>query len=131
MEVFRLQAQVLGITHSVVASADGMGITVTTDATQQAARTVLEAQRVARNFLGPVLHDADKRKLPWGLYVSVSGVAAVYGSWPLLPSSGERQSSDAELVTRIRRAYKDGSALAALENALRIINAYTNERRAA
>jgi hypothetical protein len=37
-----------------------------------------------------------------------------------------------ELVTRISREHHDGSgALAALENALRIIDAYTDDRRAA
>lgn len=71
----------------------------------------------------------DRRKLPWGLLVSVSGVSAVNGAWPLLP--GGRGSVTEELVTRIRRQYKDGSALAALENALRIVRAYTPDRRAA
>jgi len=129
MEIFSLKIQVAGFNHHATALSDGTGITVDTDSGPRAARTIGEAAREAREYLGPFLHDADRRKLPWGLLVSVSGVSAVYGAWPLLP--GGRGSVTEELVTRIRRQYKDGSALAALENALRIIRAYTPDRRAA
>jgi hypothetical protein len=130
MEIFSLQVQVAGFNHHATAHSDGTGITVDTDSGPRAARTTGEAMREAREHLGPFLHDAERRNLPWGLLVSVSGVSAVYGTWPLLPGGG-RGSVTEELVTQIRRQYKDGSALAALENALRIIRAYTSDRAAA
>lgn len=132
MDIFSLQIQVVGQTHHATATSDGTGITLSTIGAPVAAASVREAERAAQNYLGPFLHDADRRKLPWGLYVSVGGVAAVYGTWPLLPSG--RPSNDPsrdEFVTRIRREFRDGSALAALENAIRIIEAYTPQRRAA
>jgi hypothetical protein len=129
MELFSLQLQVAGFNHHATAISDGTGITVQTDSGPRAARTMGEAMREAREYVGPFLHDAERRKLPWGLLVSVSGVSAVYGAWPLLP--GRSGSVSEELVAKIRRQYKDGSALAALENALRIIRAYTSDRRAA
>jgi hypothetical protein len=131
MEIFSLQVQVLGIAHHATATNDGTGITVDTDRGRFTARTVKEAERIARNYLGPILHTADSRNQPWGLYVSVSGVAAVYGNWPLLPGGPPSSPATVDLVTRIRREYQSGSASAALENALRIIDAYTSERRAA
>jgi hypothetical protein len=131
MEIFSLQAQVLGTSYSAVASNDGLGITVETGNDRLAARSVREAERIARNYLGPILSKAERNGAPWGLLVSVGGVAAVYGNWPLLPGGPPSSPTSIELVTRIRREYHDGSALAALENALRIIEAYAGDRRAA
>lgn len=131
MDIFSLQVQVVGFNHHAVARSDGYSITVETDGGSRSARSVREAMREAREHVGQYLHDAEKRKLPWGLLVSVAGVSAVYGAWPLLPGSGESESRTESLVARIRRQYKDGSALAALENALRIIDAYSNDRRSA
>lgn len=131
MEIFSLQAQVLGVSYHANAANDGTGITVDTNQGRSVARSVNEAERIARNFLGPILHNADSRNQPWGLYVSVAGVAAVYGNWPLLPGGPPESPATVELVTRIRREYRSGSASAALENALRIIDAYTSQRKAA
>jgi hypothetical protein len=131
MEIFSLRAQVLGVTYEATATGDGLGITVETSDRAFHTHSVREAMRVARNYLGPILHSADRRHAPWGLYVSAAGVAAVYGSWPLLPAGPPVSAATVELVTRIRREYRDGSASAALENALRIIEAYTSDRRAA
>lgn len=134
MEIFSLQIQVAGFGHHATASSDGYSVSVETDGGARSARNVREATREAREHLGPFLHDAERRKLPWGLLVSVGGVSAVYGAWPLLSGGGGGGGGAGEsesLVARIRRQYKDGSALAALENALRIIGAYTNERGAA
>jgi hypothetical protein len=131
MELFTLQAQIVGQTYHATASNDGSGIVVDTDRGPIAVRSVKEAMRAARDYLGPLLQNASKHHAPWGLYVGVTGVAAVYGSWPLLPGGPPSSPATVELVTRIRREYHDGSATAALENALRIIEAYTSERRAA
>ena len=131
MEIFSLRAQVLGTTYGATASNDGLGITVETGSGRFAARSVREAERIARNYLGPILSTAERNNAPWGLHVSVAGVAAVYGNWPLLAGGPPSSPTTIELVTRIRREYQDGSALAALENALRIIEAYTKDRRAA
>lgn len=131
MEIFSLQAQVLGTNYTAVASNDGLGITVETGRGRFAARSVREAERIARDYLGPILSTAERNNAPWGLYVSVAGVAAVYGNWPLLPGGPPSSPTTINLVTRIRREYHDGSALAALANALRIVAAYTSDRRAA
>jgi hypothetical protein len=131
MDIFSLQIQVAGFNRHASARSDGTGITIETDAGPRRARTVREAIREARGYLGPFLHEADRRKLPWGILVSAGGVSAVYGECPLLGGGGGGSVS-IELVTRIRREYHDGAgALAALENALRIIDAYTDNRRAA
>jgi hypothetical protein len=132
MDVFPLQIQVAGQPHHANATADGAAITIATDASLLSARTVREAVRAAAGYLAPFLRTAARNKLPWGLYVSVAGVAAAYGDWPRFPGPPATDRTRDELVTRIRREYHDeSSASAALENATRIFAAYTQQRRAA
>jgi hypothetical protein len=133
MSLFTLRAQVLGEPRSAVTDADGGGVIVTLSGAQHSTRSVRDAIRLSRDHLGPFLGDADRRQKEWGLYVTVAGVAAVYGNWPLLPGPSSPRSMHDELVTRIRREWRGASASSALENALRIIEAYTGSsgRRAA
>ena len=71
--------------------------------------------------------------MPWGLRVEVSGAQAVYGEWPLIAGGGRVDGRpDDSPVSRIRREWRDGKPLSALENAIRIIRAYApGARRAA
>jgi hypothetical protein len=132
LNIFSLQIQVAGRQHSASAETDGATITVATDVSRVTARSVREAVRIANDYVGPLLRTADRNKLPWGLHVAVGEVAAVYGAWPLLPGPTATDRTREELVSKIRREYRDGSsATAALENADRIIDAYTRQRSAA
>lgn len=132
MDIFSLQIQVAGQRHHANASSDGTSITVTTDSSVLSARTVRDAIRVASNHVGSFLHTADRNKLPWGLYVAVAGVAAAYGDWPRFPGRPATDRTRDELITRIRSRYHDGSAaIAALENATKIIEAYAGSQRQA
>jgi hypothetical protein len=130
-DVFTLIAQVLGQQRSVVARSDGYGFSVTTESGTRSARTLRGAIQIAREDLGRYLARAWRRGLPWGLYVSVASAQAVYGDWPLLPVGGGGPSGSEELITKIRRRYTGNNPRAALENAIDIIEAYTERRRRA
>jgi len=69
--------------------------------------------------------------VPWGLRVSVGAVSAVYGEFPGFPGSPSAVDRSSPVV-RIRSQWHDGQGpLAALENALRIVEAYAGRRAAA
>jgi hypothetical protein len=124
VELFRLAAQVLGTQRSASASSDGSGYVVQTDTGSQAARSLNEAIRLARDHIGKFLHEADRRHATWGLLVQVGEASAVYGDWPLLPAAGPPSTRRDSLVARIRDRWRGGSAISALENALEIVRAY-------
>ena len=131
--IFTLTAQVAGFGHSVSASNDGTGIVVHTTTGTATARSVSDAARIAARDLALYLRGAERPGVPWGLRVEVGGVAAVYGEFPLYSAPADpSRRPERSPVMRIRDQWHDGAGpLAALENALRIIDAYTGRRAAA
>lgn len=132
--LFNITAQVAGFEHQVTAEHDGSGIVLRTPTGTRTARTISDACRIAGQDLSLYLKSAKRPGVPWGLHVSVGGVAAVYGEWPLLqvPADDTRRRREPSPVTRIRSRWHDGDGpMAALDNALRIIEAYTGRRAAA
>lgn len=131
--MFTLDAQVCGTERTTRAEADGFGITVDTSAGPMRARSVNDAIRIARDDIGEFLQAAQRRGVPWGLRVTVSGGTAVYGEWPLLGGGGGRGGGfENSPLVRIRRRWHHGSdALSALANAVEIIRAYAPAGRAA
>jgi hypothetical protein len=132
-QLFSLDAQRCGIERHTSAEADGLGITVYTDGVPYRARSVNEAIRTARDYIGEFLRPAQGGGLPWGLRVTVSGGVAVYGEWPLVSSVGNAPSFENSPLVRIRYRWHDSGPISALENAIEIIRAYTESsgRRAA
>lgn len=133
MQLFSITAQVAGFTHEATATNSGTGIVVTTDTGIRVARTISDATRIAAQDIGLFLRKAEQPGIPWGLQVAAGSASAVYGEFPLL-SVPVQESRRREItpVARIRRMWQDGDGpLAALENALRIIDAYTGRRAAA
>jgi hypothetical protein len=132
MQLFSLTAQVLGTQYAVSVDNDGTGIVVHAPDGPQAARTLAEAERLAHRAMAMILRRAERPGVPWGLLVSVAGVQAVYGEWPLLPGPAEPSRPQRTPVSRIREEWRDGDGpLKALENAMRIIEAYVGRRAAA
>jgi hypothetical protein len=132
VSIFSLDADVCGAKQQVSADHTQAGIVVTSQAGQVRARTVAEAIRVAARQVGLFLQKAERPGVPWGLRVSVGGVAAIYGRWPPLmapPPDARLPPSD---LSRIRKLWRDTDGpLAALENACKIIDAYAGRARAA
>jgi hypothetical protein len=131
--VFTLTAQVLGTQHTTSAERDDAGrIIVNTSNGPLGARSVSDAIRIAHRDMGEFLLPAQRPGRPWGLLVSVAGVQAVYGDWPLLPGE-PRRKPDNSLVHRIRSRWHDSGPISALDNALEIVRAYLGSqgRRAA
>jgi hypothetical protein len=80
---------------------------------------------MARDEIGHFLVGAERTKTPWGLYVSMANVCAFYGDAPPnVPRGAEAPLPPDELINRIRAEYKAGGPIAALQNAIRIIEAY-------
>ena len=132
MQLFSLTAQVLGTQYLVGVDNDGTGIVVHTPEGPEAARTLVEAERLAHRAMAMILRRGERPGVPWGLLVSVADVQAVYGEWPLLPGAGEPSSPERTPVARIRAEWRDGDGpLRALENAMRIVEAYVGRRAAA
>ena len=129
---FSLDAQVCGIERSVRAEVDGLGIVVHHAEGIRRARSWSEAIRFAEEDIGRFLRPARRPGVPWGLRVTVPDGSAVYGEWPLIPSSGSpspdfRRSP----LSRIRERWSGSNAHSALENAVAIIRAYAPRGRAA
>jgi hypothetical protein len=131
MQVFSLQAQVCGRQISATVTVTGAGLTVDTASGRLTARSLADAERLAERQIGLFLQRAERGGVPWGLYVSVGQVAAVYGDWPLLPGPASPRASETP-VSRIRSRWRpsDG-AIRALENAMTIVRAYAQHRAAA
>ena len=131
MQVFSLQAQVCGHQLSVTVSDAGGRLIVETASEQWSAQSLADAERVAGRQVGLFLQRAQRRGIPWGLYLSVGQVAAVYGDWPLLPGPASPRASETPL-SRIRSRWRPSDGpLSALENAMAIIRAYAPRRAAA
>jgi hypothetical protein len=124
-ELFRLDAQVCGFERHVKAEADGLGITLYLDGQPTRSGSVNDAIRGARDFIGEFLRPAARSDRPWGLRVSVSGGAAVYGEWPLVGGGSGDPSFRKSPLVRIRERWHDSGPVSALENAIQIIREYT------
>ena len=126
-QLFGLDAQKAGAERHVHADADGIGITVYCDGWPRPVRSTSDAIRIARDYIGEFLAPANRGGIPWGLRVTVSEGVAVYGEWPLVPSS-ERPSFRMTPISKIRSRYHGSDPISALENAIEIIKAYTPSR---
>jgi len=124
-ELFSLDAQVCGFERHAKAEADGLGITLYLDGQPTRHGSVNDAIRGARDFIGEFLRPAERGDRPWGLRVSVSGGAAVYGEWPLVGGGGSPSFRKSPLV-RIRERWHDSGPVSALENAIQIIREYVS-----
>jgi hypothetical protein len=129
--MFSLTARVCVDERTVSANADDLGgITVRTSSGLRHARTISQALHIARDDLGPFLARGQRRDVPWGLSVTVAGVSAYYGDVRFLGRGGGGGLPSNQLVVRIRRQWHDGQGpIAALDNALKIVRAYTDESR--
>lgn len=131
MQVFSLQAQVCGHKISATVCDTGAGLTVDTGSGPINARSLAEAERLAERQIGLFLQRAQRGGAPWGLYVSVGQVAAVYGDWPLMPGPASSRASETP-VARIRSQWQPSDGpINALQNAMLIARTYTQHRAAA
>src|SRR4051812_12988346 len=131
-QLFSLDAQKAGAGRHVHAESDGSGIVVDRDGWATPARTVGEAIRVARDYIGEFLSPAQRGGIPWGLLVTVVDGVASYGEWPLSGGEARRPDFRRTPLVRIRNRWHDSGPLSALENAIEIIKAYSGgSRRAA
>ena len=131
-QLFSLDAQRCGSERHVQAEADGFGITVYLDGEPRKARTINDAIRFARDYIGEFLQTAQRGGMPWGLRVTVADGVAVYGEWPLTGGGGGSPSFQNTPLVRIRNRWHDSGPISALENAIQIIREYAPRiRRAA
>jgi hypothetical protein len=130
-QLFSLAAQKCGSERHVQATSDGLGITVDLDGRMVSARSVEDAIRIGRDYIGEFLQPAQRGGIPWGLMVNVSGGSAVYGEWPLLGGGGGSPGFQNTPLARIRDRWHDSGPLSALANAIEIVRAYASTRRQA
>lgn len=123
-QLFALDAQKAGAERHVHAVADGSGITVHRDGWPMATRSVNDAVRLARNYIGEFLQSAQRGGIPWGLLVTVEEGVAAYGEWPLSGRSSDNPQFSRTALVRIRERWHDSGPLSALENAMEIVRAY-------
>jgi hypothetical protein len=127
--LFTLIARIVGDVRTVTVTSDGMTYIVTTATATQQVRTLRQAIQLAREEIGNFLVSAERTKAPWGLYLSVANVCTFYGDTPpRVPRAGGAPLPPDELINRIREEYKKGGPIAALQNAIRIIEAYLGRR---
>lgn len=133
MSIFSLTCQVGGVEYSVRAEPRGHGLVVLSDDGVDYARGLERATRCAGEALGPHLERARRGGLPWGLMVEVDGKRAVYGEWPLLPGPPEPQRRRRPSnLSRLRALWREEDGpLAALNNALRIVEEFGRPQRVA
>jgi hypothetical protein len=123
--LFTLIARIVGEVRTVTVTSDGSGYIVASGAARRPARTLRQAIQLAREEVGTFLVSAERTKAPWGLYLSVAGVCTFYGDAPPnVPRVASAPLPQDELISRIRDEYKKGGPIAALQNAIRIIEAY-------
>jgi hypothetical protein len=121
-------------TRSASMDAAPSGFVVQTESENRRFRTYRQALSFVHEHLGRF--PAPAERLPaelWGLVVTVSAGSAFYGGNLPWASSGGGAVAPAELLSKIRREYRDGDGpLQALKNAIAIARAYPpNEERAA
>jgi hypothetical protein len=132
MSVFMLKIQVGGDEHEVAAERHGRAIAVVTDHGTHAARNLHAATKIAVGEMGPYLDRADRNDLPWGIHVEAAGKQAVYGEWPLLPGPPAGRPRKPTRLSRIRALWQEGDGgVAALNNAIKVIEEFAETRRAA
>jgi len=133
MSIFSLTCQVGGVEHGVTAEQRTGGIALLTEDGVQFARSMERATRSAGEVLGPLLERARRGSLPWGLLVEVNGNQAVYGEWPLLPGPADpTRRRRPSTLSRLRALCREEDGpIAALNNALRIIEEFAGPQRAA
>jgi hypothetical protein len=127
---FELSACFIGGHQRVVAAtSDGVGWQVETTARIVPVRSVDQAVRIARRQMEPLLRRVSLRP-GWNLRVSVASVAAFYGAPGLdLALQVDGREDTESLAARIRADWHDGDgALPALDNALKIVDAYADRR---
>jgi hypothetical protein len=130
VSIFTLDAQVLGAERQVTVEHAPTGFVVSLSSGRASVRTLAEAVRAAARDIGSHLERARRKGVPWGLHVSVGDVAAVYGEWPLLSGPSPDRRRRPSVVARIRCLWRDADGpLAALDNAVKIIEAYTARSR--
>jgi hypothetical protein len=132
--LFTFMARVLAGVRSVTVTTDGANFYVRCEAGIRPAPTQRDAIRLARDEIGHLLSCAERTSAPWGLYVSIDQVCAFYGDAPpaILRGNGS-PLPPSEPINKIRSEYRQGGPIAALQNAIRIVEAYlgSGRRRAA
>jgi hypothetical protein len=124
-QLFSLDGQKAGAERHASAQVDDFRrISVSCDGHIVLAKNLNDAIRIARDYVGELIHNAGGG-IPWGVRVTVPDGTAVYGEWPLMPGGGGGSPSfqDTPLV-KIRNRWHGSSPLSALENAIEIIKAY-------
>ena len=129
--LFSLRAHVLGEERSITAMRDGAGVILTGDFGSRHTSSIREAERIAHEYIGSHLQQAQRGDRPWGLVVSVPGFSALYGTPN--PAVGvalgagapaDANSPPMRIYSRWRRG---DSARSALENAMQIIRATVSD----
>lgn len=131
MDNYTIRARSRGTERCVTGVTDGAGFTVTLNGQPHVARNKAASLRMTREFLGALLHEADRTNSSWGMMVTVTEGSAVYGDWRLSGFGGGGDVERPDLLARIRSRYTTGPAMAALENALQIVNACVGDKKAA
>lgn len=131
MEVFSLEAQVLGTPRRDSVTAEAFGLSAHTSSGVQPARSLRQAIEIVRRDIGPFLQRATRSGVPWGLRVSVGAIGAVYGEFPGFPGSPSAVDPTSPVVGIRNRWQPSQGPLGALENALQIVEAYASGRAAA
>lgn len=133
MTIFTLTSHVNGSFETVTATRRGAQIVVETRGGPALARNVRQATKLAAEALGPALERAGRTGSAWGLYVSVGGAAAIFGTFPedpLSPGLTGRPGRPSAPVVQIFNEWErhDGTPLGALDAALKIIEIYAERR---
>jgi len=131
--ILTLTANLNGDLQIVAARRSGRAIAVESPAGTSSARNINQATRIAASILGPTLEQADRTGAKWGLFVSVEGAgSALFGEFPPGPASptltGPPAKPSAPIAQVFRQWQRDGSALGALDAALKIIEIYAERR---
>ena len=131
--IFTLTANLNGDFTVVTARRSGRAIAVEGRAGTNLARNINQATRIAASILGPILEQADRTAAKWGLFVAVEGGgSALFGEFPPSPASptltGPPAKPSAPIAQIFRLWQRDGSALGALDAALKIIEIYAERR---
>lgn len=127
--LFSLDAHKCGNERHTSAETDGFGITVSLDGEMVRARSTNDAIRIARDYIGEYLRQAERGGVPWGIRVTVPDGTAIYGEWPFTRGGAGDPAFRNTPLFRIRNRWRDGSGpLSALANAVEIIRAYVGGR---
>jgi hypothetical protein len=131
--IFTLTANLNGDFTIVTARRSGRAVAVEGPAGTSLAPSINQASRLAASIIGPNLERADRTDARWGLFVSVGGGwSALFGEFPPGSASpvltGPPAKPSAPIAQIFRQWQQDGSALGALDAALKVIEVYTERR---